>query len=801
MNKTKSNLFEHEMETEFYTEPIQKEKQRECNQRTLPSVESNFKTNKKLKKEKKSKSKKEKKLKKRKKKCSRSSSSSSSTDGGEEQWVEKVIEQPECSKFPTSSISQSHKPLERDEWMNLPGLFPCTSRVNSKRTKDEMRKDKQSTFILDKLGQSDRELNPHWKNGGSGLPQTESENKGPIVDVTWLKRSLRRAHEQAEKEGRTIDEVAAERWGSMATIESMISNAESKNRDIHNSGSDRRQSRIKQDSMRQKDNHDNYHYRHDRLNFSKYKSDRYSSQERLKHRSRSRSYERDNSRNEDGRLESKECNILAFSSKEKTGQQNYNTYRNEYNGRRQRSMFKKPTEHDHFSMTESTNSTSTSTKNWQKPEIKERNYKQQKQQMEEDKIKLEVSESTKELKTEKGAGNDEQKVLTEAEMNQLGAKIVKAEIMGDDELATQLKVKLEKAREIHKNTLAKSTEIQKEETVILTNTNAEGMTRPIEPRSRHEDLSGGRRKKKNVETHASGQRIRYFPDDDKYSLQQMYEKAKFSNEDDAVFVKIASKNTDMDDMFEQVCCDESDAKQDARDRTRAIKEHKKIAKSLDNCRFCIDSKQMLKHTIVAMGSEIYLSLPSYISLNTSHCVLAPIHHVTCQTQLDENVWNELQIFKKTLTKMFTDQNESPIFFEIFTGRHKFPHMQLECVALSKEIGDMAPIYFKKALLECETEWSINKKVIDLSQKDVRHAVPKGLSYFAINFGTQGGFAHVIEDENMFPKNFAQEIIGGMLDLDHSLWRKPRKENFDQLRKKVMEFTEIWKKYDFTVNNK
>jgi hypothetical protein len=44
----------------------------------------------------------------------------------------------------------------------------------------------------------------------------------------------------------------------------------------------------------------------------------------------------------------------------------------------------------------------------------------------------------------------------------------------------------------------------------------------------------------------------------------------------------------------------------------------------------------------------------------------------------------------------------------------------------------------------------------------------------------------------------QEIIGGMLDLDHSLWRKPRREDFDLQRKKVLQFAEWWKMYDFTV---
>jgi hypothetical protein len=65
------------------------------------------------------------------------------------------------------------------------------------------------------------------------------------------------------------------------------------------------------------------------------------------------------------------------------------------------------------------------------------------------------------------------------------------------------------------------------------------------------------------------------------------------------------------------------------------------------------------------------------------------------------------------------------------------------------------LYLQKAILECETEWTTNKKLVDLSGKDVRRAVPKGLPYFSVDFGLDSGFAHVIEDEKMFPKNFAQ----------------------------------------------
>ena len=43
----------------------------------------------------------------------------------------------------------------------------------------------------------------------------------------------------------------------------------------------------------------------------------------------------------------------------------------------------------------------------------------------------------------------------------------------------------------------------------------------------------------------------------------------------------------------------------------------------------------------------------------------------------------------------------------------------------------------------------------------------------------------------------QEIVGGMMDLEPRLWRKLIKENFDDQRKKVLQFAQWWKPYDCT----
>ncbi|XP_049875060.1 CWF19-like protein 2 [Pectinophora gossypiella] len=397
------------------------------------------------------------------------------------------------------------------------------------------------------------------------------------------------------------------------------------------------------------------------------------------------------------------------------------------------------------------------------------------------------------------------KYLSDEKMNKLAAKLVKAEIMGDTKVVEDLKAKLEAAREYRKQNPDAGKE-EEDDRVMLIATNSAGNSRPLmksekgDPRSK-----GGKRK---ADTHDAGQRNKYFGNDDKYNLAQMFQQEKYGNnyDDEAQLARIAAKsknpNDDLEDIFvDEISKNRNEAKDAENEKQRAINQHVKMEKSLEGCEYCVGSKNMLKHLMVTMGNKIYLALPAKQSLVKGHCIITTIQHSTCVTSLDEDVWDEIMNFRRVLTQFFNSQNQDVVFFETATRLHKYPHMVINCIPLPRDVGDMASIYFKKALLECEAEWSMNKKVVDLKGKNIRKGVPKGLPYFWIDFGMDPGFAHVIEDQQLFPRNFAEEIIGGMLDLDHQLWKNPRKDYGDLQRKKVLEFLKEWKPFDEMIQKK
>ncbi|KAH8238413.1 hypothetical protein KR032_006507 [Drosophila birchii] len=414
--------------------------------------------------------------------------------------------------------------------------------------------------------------------------------------------------------------------------------------------------------------------------------------------------------------------------------------------------------------------------------------------------------------------------LTDEQINELAGKAIKAELKGKTELAADLNQQLEAARKARMEFIAsgksqitasahkkpaKASRSSASEHVLLTKTDQSGNVRPLVQASDPRELYGGRRGQKRgsgsgkkVDTHVDGQRVRYFADDDRYDIKQMFEREKHATaaESNLQYADILSKHKNPNDDLEDIFADKvrkniSAADAEQRELQSAIREHEKLAASLENCERCFDSAKLDKQLLVSMGEKIYLSLPWYVGLQGGHCILTTLQHVSCCTQLDEDAWEELSSFRKALTRMFAARNQDVVFYEIANKLHRRPHVSVHCIPIPASKGEMAPFYFKKAIEESEQEWCINKQLVSLRHKSLRAAIPKGLPYVWVHFGMDSGFAHVIEDQDRFPANFAQEIIGGMLELNPNAWRKPRKEQ--NPIGKVKLFAENWKKFDCT----
>lgn len=183
-----------------------------------------------------------------------SSSSSSSSSEEELQWTEKVVDTTSqtvdtstqditsntndientnnISNENTTSISAFQKPSvdvqPNDNTKDTHSLISSDIFENiftaNVKTKQELREEKA------KKEEEEREkrrlaleLNPYFKNGGSGVPTDENEEvknepkktKYTIGDAgsKWRMMKLRRVYEMAEEEGKPVEEIALMRYG------------------------------------------------------------------------------------------------------------------------------------------------------------------------------------------------------------------------------------------------------------------------------------------------------------------------------------------------------------------------------------------------------------------------------------------------------------------------------------------------------------------------------------------------------------------------------------------------------------
>eukprot|EP00912_Choanoflagellata_sp_UC4_P000736 UC4_evm3s461 len=259
----------------------------------------------------------------------------------------------------------------------------------------------------------------------------------------------------------------------------------------------------------------------------------------------------------------------------------------------------------------------------------------------------------------------------------------------------------------------------------------------------------------------------------------------------------------MDDMFEARASRKTAAgKEETRRRQKAESESRRQQESL--ARDPLSLENFPKHMLVCLGVKAYLALAPRGSLTEGHCIIVPVTQSPSVTALDDDVYDEMCMFMRCVSRMFRDMNYDVIFMETAMGFRRHPHTCIECIPLEGEAAEIAPMCFKKAIQECDVEWSQHKKVIDTKGKGIRHSVPKGFAYFHVSFGDGDakedlGFAHVIEDEELFPRHFGKEIIGNLVGAMPSTWLRPPKESFTVQKKRVETFAKMWKDYDWTVD--
>ncbi|KAK2504345.1 hypothetical protein MC885_020638, partial [Smutsia gigantea] len=514
--------------------------------------------------------KKEKKKKSKKQKYEKNIESTDSSSSSEDEWVEAIPSQtPGKEKAwkvkDKNSEKGDNQVIQRDEWMTFD--FMSVKTVSSSLLKAE--KETKKKIEQEKIQALEQVV----------IVVSVIEDGG----LSWLRKSYQRMKEQAEKQNRNFEDIVAERYGSMEIFQSKLEEAEK----ISSTKEDCRRERWRKPTYSDKAQRNQESRRSDLVKYNKSSRDRYSStditdninkgkfsgDEKDNRSETSEPHRRESSQSQNqvlsslGNLRPKflrpsDDEELSFHSKGRKLEPSSSSSAlvaldSGHCG------FQKPAENSDGSLSswslsdgregERRHSNRKPLKNSRSVDSQcisgDVREKSQDETLRDDTLK---EEHLWDKKSSSAGGSPEDgsiHILSVDEKNKLGAKIIKAEMMGNMELAEQLKAQLEKANKL-KETMTETSkksvvENEDQQEAILVRTDRSGRVWPVSTPGKPLEYRGGRRNRQMASTHEQKERVRYFHDDDNLSLNDLVKNEKMGTAENQnkLFMRMASKES------------------------------------------------------------------------------------------------------------------------------------------------------------------------------------------------------------------------------------------------------------------
>eukprot|EP01129_Flabellula_baltica_P008624 TRINITY_DN3446_c0_g1_i1.p1 TRINITY_DN3446_c0_g1~~TRINITY_DN3446_c0_g1_i1.p1 ORF type:complete len:541 (-),score=116.33 TRINITY_DN3446_c0_g1_i1:59-1681(-) len=385
------------------------------------------------------------------------------------------------------------------------------------------------------------------------------------------------------------------------------------------------------------------------------------------------------------------------------------------------------------------------------------------------------------IKSHKEKDMDKKNVISEEEMkwmdmglNQLAARMIKADLMGDNKTSKLFSERLEKARLL---TDPANFEKQEDGSVVLLN------------------LDGASAVKYSVAETADSDDIRI-----------LAAREKLTRKNDEILYDLRKEN-EMDADFDQEFDDfavynkkkKKKGKKGKKSSQRiAIDEYLKEKQNATECMYCYDNDNIPNQLKISLGIHAYVMLPFH-KLVDGHCMIVPTEHECSGSRnVDDEVYEEIKKYMECICKMNYALGKGTIFMETFLKSKKGVHSHIDCIPLEPKYCNEAQYFFKKALQDSGPRWSSNPRLIMTSEKGLRRSIPTNFPYFHVQLGTTIGMAHTIENPSKFSPKFGFEVIGGILKMDPekylSLQDRPSLQQEQQYQ---LAFLAAWDPYDWT----
>jgi len=159
-----------------------------------------------------------------------------------------------------------------------------------------------------------------------------------------------------------------------------------------------------------------------------------------------------------------------------------------------------------------------------------------------------------------------------------------------------------------------------------------------------------------------------------------------------------------------------------KDMKRAVAADRQYDSAIASCSSCLDSSALRKHLIISLGDHSYLALPPGCGRLPGQLRIVPVSHAAAMTEVDEEVYAEVNRFKAALHALFSSQGRDGelLCLNRWSILRACVRLVLQCSSLRLRRGRVidgvtrtliafpwtvkgadAPLYFRKAILDSE----------------------------------------------------------------------------------------------------
>ena len=224
---------------------------------------------------------------------------------------------------------------------------------------------------------------------------------------------------------------------------------------------------------------------------------------------------------------------------------------------------------------------------------------------------------------------------------------------------------------------------------------------------------------------------------------------------------------------------------------------------LASCTKCIAGK-LNENSIISESDDVYLAYPYFSgSITDFHLILSTKEHINSSAGVDEEVYDQIRNYMKSIVTFNLNKKMSTVFLEYAQSYSKMGHFEIEAIPIKEKYLDEMKMYYKKAFLDEDEEWSENKKIIDTTsvKGNLSKILNEKFSYVSVDFNAQGGFLHIVQDERSFSAISLKEILSPMLKKQVHEIKYPKKISLNELFQVRENYKKCFEQVDWTNLNK